>query len=205
MKIYQRGNAWYIDYFFNGKRIRYAVGTENEAEEALERVQYEIKQDIHQPHKKLFFDNLLKEYNAWARLNRRTSSSKKGRNRYKSLLLYFSGKRIDRITHADAEEYQKKRMDGLLIIKKRSVSNATINREVTLLKHMFKKAVEWGYLKINPLRNVKMLKEPPGRIRYVKSDEWPRLISACSPDLRNIVIFARHTGLRRGEIFNLQW
>jgi len=148
---------------------------------------------------------LLKEYHAWVMLNKRYSSDKYDMNRYKSLQLYFGGNRIDRIRHADAEEYQKQRKDGILIIRKQNVSNATVNREVFLLKHMFKKAVEWGYLKISPLRNVKMLKEPPGRIRYVKHDEWPRLIQECSPELRNIVIFARHTGWRRGEIFNLQW
>ncbi len=205
MKIYLRNSVWYIDYFFNGKRIRYAVGAEAEALEELGRIRYEIKHGIHRPHKKLIFDNLQKEYHSWAMITKRCSSAKHDTKRYKPLLTYFSGKRIDRITHADAEEYQKRRIDGVLTIRKKKVSNATVNREVALLKHMFKKAIEWGYLKINPLRNVKMLKEPPGRIRYVKPEEWPRLISECSPELRNIVIFARHTGLRRGEIFNLQW
>lgn len=205
MTIYQRGNVWYIDYTFNGKRIRYAVGTESEVREELEKVRYEIKEKIHQPHKKLFFDNLLKEYHAWVFVSKRYSSDKHDMNRYKPLLKFFGGKRIDRIKHADAEEYQKQRKDGILVVRKKNVSNATVNREIFILKHMFKKAVEWGYLKINPVQNVKKLKEPPGRKRYVKPDEWPRLIQECSPELRNIVIFARHTGLRRGEIFNLQW
>ncbi len=39
----------------------------------------------------------------------------------------------------------------------------------------------------------------------MKPAEWQRLLSACSPDMRNLITVARHTGLRRSEIFNLQW
>lgn len=205
MTIYQRGNVWYVDYTFNGKRIRYAVGERNDVERELEKVRYEIKEGIHQPHKRLIFDNLLKEYQKWEKTHTGKSFGKRDTSKYKPLLSFFAGKRIDRITHADAEEYQRLRMDSKLIVHKKRVSNTTVNHEIGLLKRIFNKAVDWNYLKINPLRNVKKLKEPPGRVRYVKPDEWPRLLSECSPVLRNIVIFARHTGMRRGEIFNLQW
>jgi len=205
MTIYQRGSVWYIDYTFNGKRIRYKVGGRIDAERELEKVRYELRERIHQPHKRLIFDNLLKEYQKWEKTHRGQSYSKRDMSKYKPLIAFFSGKRIDRITHADAEEYQRRRVDGVLVIHKKNVSNTTVNHETGLLKRMFNKAVDWNYLKINPLRNLKKLKEPPGRVRYVKPDEWPKLLSECSPDLRDIVIFARHTGMRRGEIFNLQW
>jgi integrase len=209
MKTYQRRSVWYVDYSFNGERIRYAVGKKSDAEEELSRIKYEVKYGIHRPQKKMVFDNLLEEYQQWAKVNKKESSLKRELTNAKPLLKYFGGRRMNLITHADAEQYQRQRVDGILTIegvsKKPKVSNSTVNREVIMLKHMFKKAVEWGYLPINPLRNVKLLKEPPGRIRYVKPEEWQRLLSACSPEIRNLVIFARHTGLRRSEIFNLEW
>ena len=40
---------------------------------------------------------------------------------------------------------------------------ATVNRELALLKRMCNKAIEYGYLKTNPLKSVKFLKELSGR------------------------------------------
>lgn len=209
MKIYQRKSVWYIDYSFNGDRFRYAVGTKTDAEKELQRVVYEIEHSIHRPYKKMVFDNLVKEYLTWAKANKKLSSYKRDLTTLKHLFKYFGNKRINEVAHADAEQYQIQRKDGMLKIegvsRKDRVSNTTINLELILLKHIFKKAVQWGYLPASPLRFVKKLKQVPGRVRYVKPAEWQRLLSACSPDMRNLVIFARHTGLRRGEILNLQW
>jgi len=209
MRIYPRKSVWYIDYSFNGERIRYAVGTQSEAEKEKLRISYEIEYSLHQPRITVIFDNLLEKYLSWAKTNKKASSYTRDITSSKHLLQYFSGKRLNHITHASLEHYQSLRIDGQLAIKgisrKKKVAAATVNHEVIMLKHMFKKAVEWGYLIVSPLRNVKKLKEPPGRIRYVKPAEWQRLLSACTPDTRNLIIFARHTGLRRGEIFNLRW
>ena len=209
MKIYQRKSVWYIDFSCNGERIRDAVGTKTDAEKELQRVVYEIEHSIHRPYKVMIFDNLVKEYLTWAKANKKLTSYKRDLTTLKHLFKYFGNKRINEVTHADAEQYQIQRKDGILQIKgvsrKDRVSNTTINLELILLKHIFKKAVQWGYLPASPLRFVKKLKQVPGRVRYVKPAEWQRLLSACSPDMRNLVIFARHTGLRRGEILNLQW
>ena len=62
---------------------------------------------------------------------------------------------------------------------------------------MCTKAVEWGYLKTNPLSLVKFLKEPPGRLRYLTSEEMGLFVEACSPHLRPIVVTALNTGMPR--------
>jgi hypothetical protein len=54
-----------------------------------------------------------------------------------------------------------------------------VNRELALLKHMLNKAVEWGYVKSNPARPVRLLKEPPGRLRYLEAETIARLLDAC--------------------------
>lgn len=85
------------------------------------------------------------------------------------------------------------------------VSPATVNRELANLKNMYTKAIEWGYVKSNPVKKVKFLKEPPGRLRYLKAEEVDALLKACADHLRPIVITALNTGMRRGELFNLKW
>ena len=56
------------------------------------------------------------------------------------------------------EDYKAKRLEY--------VGPATVNRELACLKHMYTKAIEWGYVRTNPAKIVRKLKEPPGRLRY---------------------------------------
>jgi integrase len=90
---------------------------------------------------------------------------------------------------------------------------ATVNRELTVLKHMVARAVEWEYLGSNRLTNVKQLKESPGRTRFLSPDEIGRLLDACNGGntesilarvyLRPLVLVAINTGMRRNEILGL--
>ncbi len=110
------------------------------------------------------------------------------------------------ITSADAESFIKHRLEG-------GANPATVNREVTVLKHMFARGVEWEYLGSNRLAKVKMLKEPPGRTRFLAPDEIGRLLDACNAGntdsvlarvyLKPFVIVALNTGMRRNEILSL--
>jgi integrase len=112
-------------------------------------------------------------------------------------------------------------------IEKRSqeVAPATVNQEIKRLRHMLNKAIEWGYIRENPCKGIKNMKEPSGRIRYLSHDEMEKLLKACdvsslkenphndgrtfskiiSVYLKPIVQIAIHSGMRRGEIMSLRW
>jgi site-specific recombinase XerD len=99
---------------------------------------------------------------------------------------------LSKLTTAMIEKYKVQRSQ--------QVKPATVNRELALLKHMLTKAVEWGLLKSNPSKPVKLLKEPPGRLRYLEPEEIERLLQNCEdpqvPYLRPIVVIALRTGRR---------
>jgi integrase len=84
---------------------------------------------------------------------------------------------------------------------------ATVNREITVLKHIMRRAVLWEYLSRNQVAGLKALKEAPGRTRFLSPDEIARLLDACeqseSPYLRPFAIVAMNTGMRRNEILSL--
>jgi integrase len=48
-------------------------------------------------------------------------------------------------------------------------------------------------------------KLPPGRVRWIEPDEAARLLDACSPHLRPLVMFLLLTGARAGEALWLDW
>lgn len=86
------------------------------------------------------------------------------------------------------------------------VKPASVNRELALLKVMYSKAEEWGYVSDTPTRKVKKLKgETLGRTRYLTNQEMERLLSKCDPGLREIVLVLIHTGMRKGEFQRMQW
>jgi hypothetical protein len=56
---------------------------------------------------------------------------------------------------------------------------ATVNREITVLKHMLKRAVIWEYVSSSPIETLKALKEPSGRTRFLSPGEIEQLLQAC--------------------------
>lgn len=87
---------------------------------------------------------------------------------------------------------------------------ATVNRYLAVLSHACSVAErEWGWLTDHPVRKVKKLKEPRGRVRFLSDEERSRLLEACRtsrhPYLHAIVVLALSTGMRLGEIMSLRW
>jgi integrase len=72
---------------------------------------------------------------------------------------------------------------------------------------MLNRAVDWELLDQSPLKGLKFLSESGNaRLRYLSLEECERLIAACvAPHLKAIVTVALHTGMRSGEIRNLNW
>lgn len=96
--------------------------------------------------------------------------------------------------------------DSLLVDR----APGTVVRYLAALSHAFTIAVkEWGWLDVNPVRNVRRPREPRGRVRMLSAEEQARLLAACresrNPQLEPIVLLAIYTGMRQGEILALRW
>ncbi|MBU2498452.1 MAG: site-specific integrase, partial [Proteobacteria bacterium] len=86
-------------------------------------------------------------------------------------------------------------------------TDASVNREMACLHHLFAKAVEWDMMEQNPFErgNCLLLKENNKRLRYLTEEEIPRLLDSCKGHIRDIIECALNTGMRRGEILSLKW
>jgi integrase len=86
-------------------------------------------------------------------------------------------------------------------------TDSSVNREMSCLRHMLKKAFEWELIEQSPFYRGKslILKENNKRLRFLNEDEITRLLDECPEYLRNIVECAINTGMRKGEILSLKW
>lgn len=89
-------------------------------------------------------------------------------------------------------------------------SASTVNNHLKALSSVYGYAVdEWEWLDANPMRKVKKLPEPKGRVRYLENNEREQLMEACkaanNPYLYTVVMLALTTGARKMEILSLTW
>jgi integrase len=86
-------------------------------------------------------------------------------------------------------------------------SNATVNRYMATLRHMFSCAVEWDMMAANPFEGKKSLQqEEDKRERYLSQKEIDRFLKHCKVrHVKDFFIIAVNTGMDRSEILNLKW
>ncbi len=116
---------------------------------------------------------------------------------------FFGAARLDAIAALDIERYRRQRRSA-----KPKPAEATINRELATLSHIFSKAVEWGWLDRVPVR-AKKAKESDGRIIALAADDCDALMTAAiagaDPDLWLFVAFGLNTAMRHSEILAARW
>jgi len=82
----------------------------------------------------------------------------------------------------------------------------TINFEVGALRTIFNLAIKWDYIKENPTKGVTKLKvndsKPP---RFLSQEECKKFLKACPTNLYPIYFTFLNTGMRKGELENLEW
>jgi integrase len=202
MGIRKRGNAYVLDYYVNGRRVRETIGTsKKQAENILSKRKTDIIEnkyfDIRKKHRILFEDFAKEFLELHSKVNKRPRVARRDFFLMNRLGTHFNGRYLSEITPQSIERYKAERIT--------LVAPATVNRELACLKCMFNKAIEWSKAYDNPVRKVKLFKEKNQRTRYLEQNEIPKFIESCSDHLKPIVIVAVFTGMRKSEILNLKW
>jgi integrase len=109
---------------------------------------------------------------------------------------FAGGQRVTEITTSKIRKFIKSRQNA-------SLSNASINRELSSLKKMLKLAAEHEPPKVSRVIKIPMLKENNVRKGFFEHDEFLALRQVLPFYLRPVVTFAYYTGWRAGEIFGL--
>ncbi len=89
--------------------------------------------------------------------------------------------------------------------KKRGASDATINRDLTIVKHILNYAVECKILRNNPVEKFRNLNEELKERQQFTEEQIQKVIGAVNPLRRPVFSFIRETGRRREEALSLKW
>lgn len=204
VNLRRRSGRWFVRFTLAGKQWERSTG-ESDRDKAL----CKISEIVNQVARKIEFgvsqkakevktlSELAEKYIPYAETTKAETTTDREQFTMRILMKAFGDKKLHEITCQGIELYMQKRTQ--------EVKNASVNRELALLRHMLNKAIDWGYLKFNPAQRVKPLKEPPGRDRHLSDSERERLLDACTGTLKAIVLTALLTGMRKGELENLTW
>ena len=224
--IYRIGKKYYIDYYDpNGRRHREVAGSGLEdAVSRKEEIKDQVRKGKYFAERKKYtttFDELIQKYREIFKDQKCFGKAKIFA--LKSIEKYFSGRLLSQITPYDIESYKRLRKETSITVTRRkgdvwvkvdtgrTRSDATVNRELACLSHLFSKAVEWEMMEESPFRKMRRLffKENNQRTRFLTEDEISNLLAVdyegCPKYLKPIIATAIYTGLRKGEILNLKW
>jgi integrase len=202
MPIRKRKNVYYIDFSHNGRRYRKKIGKDKKtAELTLKEIEVKIAKGEYlgiSEQNKILFESFANDYLEYAKIHKKPNTYRNDySNMHYNLLPFFSGKYLHKIDVATIEGFKNRKIPtGKL---------TATNRCLALLSNMLTIAIDRGFVNTNPVKKVKRLKEPPGRVRFLNDLELEKLIKELNGTVRSIVIAAYNTGMRKGELLKLQW
>lgn len=198
MALMKRGSVWWTYFYIEGIRHQHSTGTSNKKQAEL--IEMRLKQEenakrfqVVQIDPRLTFGQLASKFVESG------SAKKHHLDRLKALLPFFSERQIIRINHETANDYRKYRHSQKIL------TAATLNRDLIAARFILNWGLRKELLVANPLKGVRMERERRRKRPIVSIQEELSIIAAAAIHLKEIVIVALDTGMRRIEILNQLW
>ncbi len=205
MGLYRRGQTWWMKFTVNGTTIRRSTETKEKrlAEKIYCKVITQVTEgkwfDLPFGSDKTLSELLEKYLREHSERNKALSSFTRDKLLSAHLLRSLGNPYVTDLRTRSLYEYKVRRRDE-------GASPKTVNEELQLLHHAYNPAIrEWEWLEVNPVSKVSREQVHNERERWLSYDEEERLLRERPSWLREVVLFAINTSLRRGEILNLRW
>ena len=204
MGLYKRGTLWWMRFSIQGKQIRRSTGTSDRklADKVFKKVMGEIAEGDwfeRLPGEEKTLSELFGKY-----LEEHSKPNKSGKSYVRDkaiaerMVKEFGDVTVAEVSAETIFDYKKKR-------REKNVAPATLNKELSFLRHALELAVVWEWLEINPAVRIPREKVKNRMERWLTEEEEEKLLNACPEWLRDMVIFSLNTGFRQNEMLSLTW
>jgi integrase len=199
VSLFRRGNVWWSYFYSDGIRHQYSTGASNRRQ--AETIEDKLKEDVNNRRFQIVqTDPNMKFGELAARFMAGSSVHPHHVYHLKFLLPFFSETPVLRVTKALADEFRRSRRAA-----NKTIKDATVNRDLSVLRHILYWAVDEQLLAANPLARLKMARERRTRRQVLSVAEEEQLLSSAKDHLYAMVVMALDTGMRRGEITSQLW
>lgn len=207
--LFQRpsSNAWWIRWSCPyGHEHMEKIGPKSLARQVYEQRRVAVKvegfcltqaRERQRREQPVLFRDVARRYLAWSQEQRPRSYTFRA-SALKHLMTVFGTQPLSTITRADVEGYLTQRGHT-------ATRPATVNRERSVLSHLFTKATDWGLVQGNPVLGTDRLPEGNEHPRPLSSEEESLLFAVLPEHYKPVVTLALHTGLRLGELRAQAW
>lgn len=197
--IQKKGSTYYAVIPIGGKRKWYKGGlTKKDAQKVLNEKLYELDNGTYKEIPKMIFKDFRELWvSTYVDGNLKPSTAKGYKSIIEKKLSRYDNHKMTDISTATLQRYVTDRL--------KEVSSKTVINEIVVMKLMFKHARKWGYLKVNPAKEVERPRAKGVEIDLLNPAEVAELIEETHHYYRLPFLTAFLTGLRAGELWALQW
>lgn len=204
----KRKDRWQVEIYVKGRRRSATFTTKREAQAWAAREETRLREDAAGQIPNRPFKDLLERY------SREVSSKKRGAARERKMIDVIlrdpvADVSLRMLAPTDIAAWRDRRL--------KQVSGSTVEREMTILSHACSVARrEWGWLRVNPVSDVRRPPPTAARTRRPTAEETEKLLHAlgysaeappetASARVGAAYLFAIETAMRAGEICSLEW
>ncbi len=207
MFLVKRGSMYYIEYVdnYSNKPKRVSTGKKNKSQAAKIMEQFskslvisndQVVEDKANKRRKTI-RNFEERYDEYVAAMFSKAYLEIVRQSLKMMKRDIEATYMDEILYEEAERF---------IVKTFSRSPYSASQYLRTLKAAFTRAAAWGYISENPFTKVKIPHLPRLLPVFICQAELQSILDKTdTQDLRDIFSMAFYTGMRRGELMNLQW
>jgi len=195
----KRGNVYWAYFYIDGVRFQRSTGTGNMRR--AQTIEQQLREEANdEQHQVVRFDPRITVAAVVARFL--ADGQPKSHHHYQltTLVPFFGDTKVIRLNRNMAADYR-----GWRKKVKPAISDASVNRALSVLRHILYWAVDESLIKANPMARVPLTRERRLKRPVMSVVEEEALLAVLPGYLKRIVIAALDTGMRRGEILRQRW